>query len=71
MNVSGAKTQATSAFFDATSYDGEVALDARVPLLKGLLWNDQWTAVKTAGSLSEAAKAKFRQDVMTSVVKIA
>jgi outer membrane protein TolC len=38
-----------------------------VPLMRGLIWNEPWTAVKTTRVLEEAAWEGFRRDVMDTV----
>ena len=35
--------------------------------MKGLIWNEQWTSVKTTQVLEASAQEKFRQDVMDTV----
>jgi len=48
-------------------YDSRVTVTADVPLLKDLIWNPTWTAVKTTGILDESAREDFRLAVMNEV----
>ncbi|MEZ4280639.1 MAG: TolC family protein [Myxococcota bacterium] len=48
-------------------FDSSFFLNARVPLLRNLVWNQAWTNVKLAGFASESAELQFRQALMDNV----
>lgn len=69
-----------SARFDSTSrttrsrleslderYDSSFFLDARIPLLRNLVWDSAWTNVKLAGLQSETSELQFRGVLMDNV----
>jgi outer membrane protein TolC len=45
----------------------EVLFTLNVPLLRGLIWNEPWTRVKTTGILRNAQVEDFRRNVMDTV----
>jgi outer membrane protein TolC len=45
----------------------EVLFTLNVPLLRGLIWNEPWTRLKTTRVLREAELENFRRDVMDTV----
>jgi outer membrane protein TolC len=59
----------TNSTFAALSpeYRSAVRFSGSIPLMKGLIWNEQWTSVKTTQVLEASAQEKFRQDVMDTV----
>ncbi|MEZ4330376.1 MAG: TolC family protein [Myxococcota bacterium] len=48
-------------------YTTSFFLSATVPLLRNLVWNQNWTNVKLSGAQSEAAEQQFRQSLMDIV----
>ena len=44
-----------------------VSIGLNVPLLRGLIWNEPWTRVKTTRILHEAELENFRREVMDTV----
>jgi outer membrane protein TolC len=48
-------------------YDASVFLDANVPLMRGLIWNQAWTNVKTSGLGYSSAREGFRASLMDNV----
>jgi outer membrane protein len=48
-------------------YDSSFFMNARIPLLRNLMWNEPWTNVKLAGLQSEATELRFRQALMDTV----
>ncbi len=48
-------------------YNSSFFLSANVPLLRNFVWNETWTNVKIAGSVSEAAEQQFRIALMDNV----
>lgn len=48
-------------------YDSAFFLSGRVPLLRNLVWNQNWTNVTLAGYQSDAAQQQFRQALMDTV----
>lgn len=48
-------------------FDSTFFLNARIPLLRNLVWNSAWTNVKLAGLQSESSELRFRQALMDIV----
>lgn len=48
-------------------YDASFFVNARIPLLRNLVWNEAWTNVKLSGLVSESAELQFRQALMDNV----
>lgn len=48
-------------------YDSSLFLTAKVPLLKGLIWNEPWTRVKRSELTAQAARENFRAALMDNV----
>ena len=48
-------------------YNQSVFLNARVPLLRGLIWNEAWTNVKVSGLQYGVAREGFRASLMDNV----
>lgn len=48
-------------------YNTSFFLSATVPLLRNLVWNQNWTSVKLTGSQSDVAEQQFRQALMDTV----
>lgn len=51
-------------------YETRMTVTARQPLLRGLIWNEPWTLVKTNKVLFAAALEQFRRDLMDTVTQI-
>jgi outer membrane protein TolC len=51
-------------------FTSSFSLEFTQPLLRGLIWNEPWTAVKTSQVVEEAAWEAFRRDVMNTVQAI-
>ncbi len=49
------------------SYESGLAFSAKIPLLKGLVWNDPWTQVRVASVGRSVAHENFRAVVMDTV----
>ncbi len=47
-----------------------VSIGVNIPLMRGLIWNEPWTRVKTTRILREAEFENFRRDVMDTVRNI-
>lgn len=47
--------------------DSNASITARMPLLKGLVWNEPWTRVKTSQTAFAGSQAGFRTDLMDLV----
>lgn len=58
--------------FDSLSpaYETGLTFVARQPLLRGLIWNETWTQVKTTGVVYERTLEEFRTSVMDIVQSI-
>jgi len=54
----------------APEYSSGLTLIARQPLLRGLIWSEPWTLVKTSRVQEEADWEQFRADVMDTVLAI-
>jgi outer membrane protein TolC len=52
-------------------YQSNFSFEARVPLLRNLVWNREWTTVKSSRILVEASDERFRTAVMDTVQIIA
>ncbi len=48
-------------------YDSSFFVEARVPLARGLIWNEEWTNVKVAGLAYSSSLEGFRTSVMDLV----
>jgi outer membrane protein TolC len=48
-------------------YESHAAITARMPLLKGLVWNEPWTRVKTSQTQYAGSRQRFRTDLMNVV----
>ncbi|MBJ22347.1 MAG: TolC family protein [bacterium] len=48
-------------------YDASFFLTAKVPLARGLIWNDAWTNVKVAGLAYSSSREGFRAALMDTV----
>ena len=48
-------------------YQSSAMITGTIPLLKGLIWNEPWTRVKTAQSQYGGARQDFRRDLMDVV----
>lgn len=59
-------TRSTFEPFDER-YDSAFFVGARVPLMRDLIWNSNWTNVKVSAFQSEAAEQQFRQSLMDNV----
>jgi outer membrane protein TolC len=59
-------TRSTFARYDP-QYNTSFFLTATVPLLRNVVWNQNWTNVKLSGAQSEAAEENFRQVLMDNV----
>jgi outer membrane protein TolC len=71
VDFSGARTKTNSRVQGLDpQYDSSVTVSASVPLLKDLIWNPTWTAVKTTGVLEDSAREDFRRAVMDVVRNI-
>jgi outer membrane protein TolC len=62
----------TNSIFAALSpaYRSTVRFSGSIPLMKGLIWNEPWTLVKTNQVLEASAQEQFRQDLMDIVQQI-
>jgi outer membrane protein TolC len=63
-------TNSSNTRFDPT-LRSSFLLELAQPLLKDLLYNDEWTAVQTSSLASESAREDFRRQVMDTVQEIA
>jgi outer membrane protein TolC len=52
------------------SKESHAALTARLPLLKGLVWNEPWTRVKTSQAFYGGSREGFRRDLMDVVQRV-
>jgi len=52
------------------AYDTAVSVELTLPLLKGLIWNEPWTRVKTTALLRGVADESFRLALMDTVTAI-
>jgi outer membrane protein TolC len=48
-------------------YESSASVTGSIPLLKGLIWNDSWTRVKTTHAQFAGSKQSFRTDLMDVV----
>jgi HAE1 family hydrophobic/amphiphilic exporter-1 len=64
--ASSRTTRNTIQAFDP-QYDASLFLTARVPLARGLIWNQAWTNVKVSELQSESSREGFRSSVMDTV----
>jgi len=51
-------------------FETSLSVVARQPLLRGLIWNEPWTLVKTNKVLFAASLEQFRRDLMDTVTRI-
>lgn len=49
-------------------YTGRYEISARIPLLRGLFWDETWTTVRLARIGSEASNERFRTELMDVVL---
>ncbi|MGH0034766.1 MAG: TolC family protein [Myxococcota bacterium] len=68
LDFAGSRTKTNSTIQAVRpEYNSSVTVSADVPLLKNLIWNPTWTAVKTTGILEDSAREEFRRSVMDEV----
>lgn len=68
VSFDGRKTETNSLFpLFNPQYDSGLQFTADVPLLKGLLWNQAWTQVRTTKLGADAAGSDFETSVMNTV----
>ncbi len=48
-------------------YNSELLFSVTVPMLRGLIWNEPWTTLKTRKIRQQSSKDEFRRDVMDVV----
>ncbi len=48
-------------------FDSSFFVNARIPLLRNLIWNEAWTNVRLSGLASDTAELQFRQALMDNV----
>ncbi|MEE2676951.1 MAG: TolC family protein [Myxococcota bacterium] len=68
----GTEKTETNAQFQELSPDFTTGLTliGRQPLLRGLIWNEPWTAVKTTGVLYRVSLEELRRELMDTVTQI-
>jgi outer membrane protein TolC len=72
VTLSGEKTKTTQSIQTLSpELTSNLTISGSIPLLKGLLWNEPWTAVKTTQNLYESSVENFRIQVMEIVQRIA
>ncbi len=68
VQFTGSKTEVNTIFpLFNPQFDAGLEFTADVPLLKGLLWNEPWTQVRTLGYASEQSQDDFETSVMDTV----
>jgi outer membrane protein len=71
LQLVGDETRTDRAFEDLSpKLSSEFAAMLSLPLMRGLIWNEPWTLVKTTGVLYEGATEEFRRNVMDMVQQI-
>ncbi len=71
VTVSGSRRTTTNRFetFDPR-YDSSLGIEASIPLLRNLIWNQQWTQVKFSGTRYESEEENFRRALMQTVLEL-
>jgi len=70
-SVDGTRTLSNSAVEELSPrWESGWAVSVRQPLLKGLIWNQPWTQVRTSRIASESARESFRSAVMNLVQSV-
>jgi outer membrane protein TolC len=69
IDYEGAKQDGGSPFLQTffPQYTASIGLTASVPLMKGLIWNQEWTKVKTSRLAYEGSLYEFSSSVMDTV----
>lgn len=71
VRLTGSDTQTNSAIAALSpELNSEVSFSVTQPLLKGLIWSQPWTLVRTTRTLELSALEQFRRDVMDTVQAI-
>ena len=68
MAVTGDRSESNLSFQSISpEFNSEVLFSVTVPLLRGLIWNQPWTKLKTTQIQQRSSKDEFRRDVMDVV----